>query len=30
MLGNVLSTAICLGSNSFDADICFKMQISAF
>ena len=30
MLGNICRMAICLGLNPFNADICFKMQISAF
>ena len=28
MLGNIISMAICLGSNPFNADIRFKMQMS--
>ena len=30
MLVNVFIIAICLGSNPFNADICFKMQMSVF
>ena len=30
MLGNVCSMVICLSLNPFNADICFKMKITAF
>ena len=30
MLGNIFCKAICLGTNPFNANICFKMQMSVF